>query len=154
MIRKYLLTATLLSAMASPAAAEITFNIEEPAQDSVRSGIGLISGWAVSDVGIESVEAFMNGESLGFIPYGSPRGDVEAAFPHIPGSDKSGWAMKWGYSLAGEGGTVGPPLDRIGDEFTSDDLDKLLQVRQLGVSRVGASRTSDILDECRKRLST
>lgn len=103
MIRKYLLTATLLSAVASPAAAEITFNIEEPAQDSVRSGIGLISGWAVSDVGIESIEAFMNGESLGFIPYGSPRGDVEAAFPHIPGSDKSGWAMKWGYSLAGEG---------------------------------------------------
>ncbi len=32
------------------------------------------------------------------------------------------------------------------------DLDKLLQVRQLGVSRVGASRTSDILDECRRRL--
>ena len=32
------------------------------------------------------------------------------------------------------------------------DLDTLLQVRELGVSRVGASRTSDILDECRRRL--
>jgi deoxyribose-phosphate aldolase len=31
-------------------------------------------------------------------------------------------------------------------------LDKLLEVRALGVSRVGASRTADILDECRKRL--
>ncbi len=33
------------------------------------------------------------------------------------------------------------------------DLDKLLEVRALGVSRVGASRTKDILDECKKRLN-
>jgi deoxyribose-phosphate aldolase len=32
------------------------------------------------------------------------------------------------------------------------DLDKLLEVRQLGVSRVGASRTREILDEFRRRL--
>ncbi len=32
------------------------------------------------------------------------------------------------------------------------DLDRLLEVRELGVTRVGASRTKDILDECRTRL--
>jgi deoxyribose-phosphate aldolase len=32
------------------------------------------------------------------------------------------------------------------------DLDKLLEVRALGVSRVGASRTREILDECKRRL--
>jgi deoxyribose-phosphate aldolase len=32
------------------------------------------------------------------------------------------------------------------------DLDKLLEVRQLGVSRVGASRTQEMLDECCRRL--
>lgn len=32
------------------------------------------------------------------------------------------------------------------------DLDGLLAVRELGVTRVGASRTKDILDECRARL--
>ncbi|MEZ6110423.1 MAG: deoxyribose-phosphate aldolase [Pirellulaceae bacterium] len=32
------------------------------------------------------------------------------------------------------------------------DLDALLAVRALGVSRCGASRTADILDECRRRL--
>jgi deoxyribose-phosphate aldolase len=32
------------------------------------------------------------------------------------------------------------------------DLDRLLAVRALGVTRVGASRTADILDECRQRL--
>ena len=32
------------------------------------------------------------------------------------------------------------------------DLDKLLEVRALGVTRVGASRTAEILDECIRRL--
>jgi deoxyribose-phosphate aldolase len=32
------------------------------------------------------------------------------------------------------------------------DLDALLQVRELGVTRVGASRTKEMLDECRRRL--
>ena len=31
-------------------------------------------------------------------------------------------------------------------------LDRLLAVREIGVTRVGASRTVDILDECRRRL--
>ncbi len=34
------------------------------------------------------------------------------------------------------------------------DLDRLLEVRALGVSRVGASKTKDILDECRRRTQT
>ena len=33
------------------------------------------------------------------------------------------------------------------------DLDKLLAVRALGVTRVGASRTKDMLEECRRRLA-
>jgi len=32
------------------------------------------------------------------------------------------------------------------------DLDALLEVREIGVTRVGASRTATILDECRNRL--
>jgi len=32
------------------------------------------------------------------------------------------------------------------------DMDRLLAVRAIGVSRVGASRTKDMLDECRRRL--
>ncbi|MFN2269295.1 MAG: deoxyribose-phosphate aldolase, partial [Anaerolineae bacterium] len=31
-------------------------------------------------------------------------------------------------------------------------LDRLLEVRALGATRVGASRTMTILDECRQRL--
>lgn len=32
------------------------------------------------------------------------------------------------------------------------DLDRLLQVREIGVTRVGASATTNILDECKRRL--
>jgi uncharacterized protein YkwD len=97
------LFAALLLTVASPALAEITFAIGEPAEGSTRSGIGLVSGWAVSDLGIVSIELFIDGESIGFIPYGSPRGDVAAAFPDIPDALWSGWGMKWAYSLTGEG---------------------------------------------------
>jgi deoxyribose-phosphate aldolase len=33
------------------------------------------------------------------------------------------------------------------------DLDALLAVREIGVTRVGASKTAEILDECRRRLN-
>jgi deoxyribose-phosphate aldolase len=33
------------------------------------------------------------------------------------------------------------------------DLDKLLEVRALGVTRVGATRTADMLEECKRRLA-
>jgi len=33
------------------------------------------------------------------------------------------------------------------------DLDRLLEVRALGVTRCGASRTKDMLDECKRRLA-
>jgi len=32
-------------------------------------------------------------------------------------------------------------------------LDALLEVRELGISRVGASRTVEMLEECKRRLS-
>jgi deoxyribose-phosphate aldolase len=45
-----------------------------------------------------------------------------------------------------------PPAVQVKAAGGVRDLDKVLEVRGLGVSRVGASRTSDILDECRRRL--
>lgn len=45
-----------------------------------------------------------------------------------------------------------PPSVQIKAAGGVRELDALLAVRDLGVSRVGASRTADILDECRRRL--
>jgi uncharacterized protein YkwD len=100
---RLLLAALFTTFCALDARGEITFAIGEPAEGAVKSGVGLISGWAVSDVGIVSVEAFIDGESLGPVPYGSQRGDVAAAFPDIPGALHSGWGMKWAYPLHGDG---------------------------------------------------
>ena len=63
----------------------------------------------------------------------------------------------------GTGGATHEDL-RLMIEHTSDrvqvkaaggirTLDALLEVRALGVTRVGASRTKDMLDECKRRLS-
>ena len=104
MLRTRLLLAAFLAVLcALDAHAEITFAIGEPAPGARKSGVGLISGWAVSDRGIVSVEAFIDGESLGPMPYGSQRGDVAALFPDLPDALHSGWGMKWAYPLHRDG---------------------------------------------------
>jgi deoxyribose-phosphate aldolase len=45
-----------------------------------------------------------------------------------------------------------PPAVQVKAAGGIRDLDALLEVRAIGVTRVGASRTSDILNECRLRL--
>lgn len=100
MLRNARLSAVLLTMLGAQAAlADITFYIEEPADGAIHSGVGLVSGWAISDRGITSIEAFIDGASMGPMPYGSIRGDVEDAFPDVPGSLHSGWGMKWAYAL-------------------------------------------------------
>ncbi|RPI00053.1 MAG: hypothetical protein EHM68_00115, partial [Lysobacterales bacterium] len=63
----------LLAAGAVPALAEVQFAIGEPAEGSIKSGIGQVSGWAISDREIVSVEAFIDGAGLGLVPYGGSR---------------------------------------------------------------------------------
>ncbi len=45
-----------------------------------------------------------------------------------------------------------PPRVQVKAAGGVRDLDKLLEVRALGVTRSGATRTAEILDECRRRL--
>ncbi len=124
MIRSNLIlpVALLLAAVAMPARAEIQFAIGEPTADSTRSGIGQISGWAVGDNEIIAVEAFIDGASVGLVPYGGTRQDVAAAFPNIPDSEHSGWSMKWNYSLLAEGehSLMVVVTDIEGDQQSSD----------------------------------
>lgn len=103
MVRFKLLPAILLLAVCVSTQAEIKFAIGEPAEGSTKSGIGQISGWAVSDTQIVSIEAFINDVSVGLVPYGGTRLDVAEAFPDYPDSDLSGWSMKWNYALLEEG---------------------------------------------------
>jgi deoxyribose-phosphate aldolase len=45
-----------------------------------------------------------------------------------------------------------PPSVQVKAAGGVRDLDTLLQVRSIGVTRCGASRTKEMLDECRRRL--
>ena len=45
-----------------------------------------------------------------------------------------------------------PPSVQVKAAGGVRSLDKLLEVRALGVTRIGASRTVDILEECKRRL--
>ncbi|MDT8319769.1 MAG: hypothetical protein RQ826_04510 [Xanthomonadales bacterium] len=103
MTRSLIAALVFLVSGVSPALAAIEFKIEEPAPAAIKSGIGQIAGWAVSDRRIVSVEAFINDIPLGNLPYGGSRQDVAAAFPELPDAGFSGWAMKWNYSLLEEG---------------------------------------------------
>tara|TARA_B100000035_G_scaffold262366_1_gene233741 strand:- start:183 stop:1688 length:1506 start_codon:yes stop_codon:yes gene_type:complete len=72
--------------------------LEEPAVGLVHMGVGNLRGWAVSSAGIRRVEAFLDGEFLGEIPYGGARSDVGLAFPDLDDSDQSGFSMAFNYS--------------------------------------------------------
>ena len=73
-------------------------NLEEPAVGLVHMGVGNLRGWAISSAGIRKVEAFLDGELLGEIPYGGVRRDVGRVFPGIDDSDQSGFSMSFNYS--------------------------------------------------------
>jgi len=100
---RFLSAVLLFAASVSSAPADVVFFIGEPAADTIKSGIGQISGWAVSDREIVSVEAFIDEVSIGIVPYGGTRQDVAAAYPDYPNSEFSGWSMKWNYALLEDG---------------------------------------------------
>ena len=68
----------------------------------------------------------------------------------------------YGYDLAARGGATiddlklmrkhSPEHVQVKAAGGIRDLNALLEVRALGVTRVGASRTTDILDSCKLRL--
>jgi len=118
----------LLSGCAFSAQADIQFAIGEPQEGSINSGIGQISGWAISDEEIVSVEAFIDGISVGIVPYGGSRKDVANVYPNVPNSEFSGWAMKWNYALLDEGEHL---LTII---VTEDDEDEVIKENTFSVT--------------------
>ena len=78
-------------------------SLDEPRNNGVHSGIGMIRGWAVSGESVEQVEVFIDGEYAFDVPYGDPRADVGKAFPDISGSSTSGFSVPFRYSTLSAG---------------------------------------------------
>ncbi len=51
------------------------------------------SGWAIAPHGIERVEVYCDGTLVGHASYGHPRPDVQAVYPSIADSDRSGFSF-------------------------------------------------------------
>jgi len=59
-------------------------NIDQPSAGSMLSSITPVSGWAFDDVNVAKVEILIDGVAAGTADYGSPRPDVQAAYPSSP----------------------------------------------------------------------
>ncbi|WP_457664736.1 Ig-like domain-containing protein, partial [Thiolapillus sp.] len=72
--------------------------LEEPAANSVVTGVGNLRGWAVGPEGISHVEYYINGKLQPSIPYGGARGDIANKYPDMPDSRYSGYSASFNYS--------------------------------------------------------
>ena len=96
-------TLIVFTLLGASALAETVVTIEEPVNGSTASGVANLRGWAVSDVGVERIELFINGARYSDIPYGGARGDVRNVFPDFPDSLNSGFGQTLNYGNLGAG---------------------------------------------------
>jgi hypothetical protein len=78
-------------------------SLNEPRNNGVHSGVGMIHGWALSEEGVERIEVFIDEEYAFDVPYGDPRADIEKAFPDINGASTSGFSVPFRYSTLSAG---------------------------------------------------
>lgn len=71
-------------------------NLENPAENSTQSGIGVFSGWYC---GAEKIEVVFDDRSPKLAAYGTDRSDTEATC----GDRNNGFSLLWHYGLLGEG---------------------------------------------------
>ena len=122
---------------------DLKVTLEEPIVGLVHMGVGNLRGWAVSSAGIRKVEAFLDGESLGEIPYGGVRSDVGLAFPDIDGSDQSGFGMSFNYSgLSAGTHTIEVVAHSIDNETASDSAQ--FEAVRFDKEFIGAGETIDL----------
>ena len=81
-------------AMVEPLRAEL----EQPADQGVYTGVGMIRGWALSEEEIERIQVYIDGDYAFDVPYGDPRADIGYVFSNIDGSSTSGFSVPFLYS--------------------------------------------------------
>ncbi len=88
-----------LSPAAATAATGLTAVYEAPADGSVVAGVGLVRGWAFSDLtpAAPRVALRIDGTEQGPVPCCSARPDVAAAYPGVAGALASGWGLVFNY---------------------------------------------------------
>ena len=78
-------------------------SLDQPTNNGVQSGVGMIRGWALSGEGVERIEVYIDGEYAFDIPYGDPRADVGEAYPENDMAATSGFSVPFRYSALSAG---------------------------------------------------
>jgi hypothetical protein len=94
-----ILVATLFYLMSPAAAGASVGNLELPAQGSVQSGVGLVSGWKCTSNGLTA--RFDGGEQMP-IAYGTTRNDT-AGLCDDPAQTNTAFVMQWNYGNLSDG---------------------------------------------------
>ncbi len=104
-----------LSPVAATAATGLTAVYEAPADGSVVAGVGLVRGWAFSDLtpAEPRVALLIDGAEQGPVPCCSARPDVAAAYPGVAGALASGWGLVFNY------GDLEPGAHTLGVRLTT-----------------------------------
>lgn len=71
-------------------------SLENPSPGSIKSGVGLVSGWVCQAT---RLEISVDGGPRLFVPYGSERGDTRS----VCGDTNNGFGLLWNYNDWGEG---------------------------------------------------
>ena len=82
---------------------DLQFGLEEPAFESIQSGIGAIRGWAVSSEGIQKIEVSIDDIYMFEVPHGGPHNNAEQRFPDLPGSDRAGYSTPLNFGALNKG---------------------------------------------------
>lgn len=73
---------------------DMIFALENPVNNHNLTGDLFVKGWAIDKNGIDSVEVFIDGKSLGNATYGVERKDVQSKYPAYPNSLYSGFTKE------------------------------------------------------------
>ena len=112
-------------------------SLDQPANQGVYTGVGMIRGWALSEEGVERIEVYIDDQYAFDVPYGDPRADVGEAFPNIDGSETSGFSVPFRYSAlsAGEHTVSVVVTDGFGDSTERSATFDVVRFEQPFVSK-------------------
>lgn len=125
------------------AALGIVQSFESPENRRVVSGIGVLRGWAftdISDQSIREIRLLIDGQLGGVAPCCTQRGDVAVAYPEIPAALNSGWGLTLNYGNL----TDGPHV--LGVEIEDSAGTLVAQSRPVTVVKIGGFEFLDLFD--------
>ena len=69
--------------------------IDVPRQGDTISGVASLDGWAIDNLGVDSIELTVDGKRLALASYGRQREDVARDYPGLPGSPYFGFSLQF-----------------------------------------------------------